>query len=132
MGIARDFWLDAAESYLAECRLGARCVRASEFALRMQRTPAQLAKEFHAGVGCCVKDFFTERQLARAKELLRTTEWSTARIAIETGFGTARSFYRAFRRCTLPALRSTGKKCHWPRQTDGRKLIRQHSVMSFP
>jgi transcriptional regulator GlxA family with amidase domain len=39
-------------------------------------------------------------QIAWARELLRTTDSSTARIAIQTGFGTVRSFYRAFRRCT--------------------------------
>src|SRR5687767_14181581 len=100
MGKAKTAWLAEAQSYLADCGRRASCVRASEFALRMQRTPAQLAREFHATVGFCVKDYFKALQIERAKELLRDTASSTARIAAEAGFGTARSFYRAFRRCT--------------------------------
>ena len=93
-------WLAEAESYLAECRGRASSVRASEFALRVKRTPVQLAKEFRATVGRCVKDHLESLQIERAKELLRTTRSSTAQIAVDAGFGTARSFYRAFRRRT--------------------------------
>lgn len=93
-------WLAEAQSYVAECRRRASSVRASEFAMRMRRTPAQLAREFHATVGFRVKDYFKALQIEQAKELLRTTVHSTARIAAAAGFGTARSFYRAFRRCT--------------------------------
>jgi transcriptional regulator GlxA family with amidase domain len=96
----KSFWLAQAQSYLSDCRTRASSVRASEFALRMRRSPAQLAREFHASAGCCVKDYLKTLQIERAKELLRTTERSTAQIAVETGFGTVRSFYRAFRRCT--------------------------------
>jgi AraC-like DNA-binding protein len=95
-----NFWLVEAESYLAECRRRASCVRASEFASRMQRTPVQLAREFRATVGWCVKEHLESLQIERAKELLRTTRSSTAEIALDAGFGTARSFYRAFRRRT--------------------------------
>jgi transcriptional regulator GlxA family with amidase domain len=100
MGSPKTDWLTAAESYLAECRGRASSVRASEFALRMQRTPVQLAKEFRATVGRGVKDHLESLQIERAKELLRTTRSSTAQIALDAGFGTARSFYRAFRRRT--------------------------------
>ena len=75
-------------------------MRASELALRLQRTPTQLAREFHASAGFCVKDYLKTLQIERAKELLRSTARSTAQIAVDTGFGTARSFYRAFRRST--------------------------------
>ena len=100
MGAPRTWWLAEAESYLADCCSRASSVRASEFALRTKRTPAQLAREFHATVGSCVKDYFKSLQIERAKELLRSTPASTAQIALDAGFGTARSFYRAFRRCT--------------------------------
>lgn len=96
----KSFWLEEARSYVAECRTRASSVRASELALRMRLTPAQLAREFHASAGFRVKDYLKTLQIERAQELLRTTERSTAQIAVETGFGTARSFYRAFRRCT--------------------------------
>jgi AraC-like DNA-binding protein len=93
-------WVTAAESYLLECRATSTSVRASEFALRMNRSPAQLAREFHTSVGATVKDYLSVRQIEHAKELLRHTVRSTAQIAVAAGFGTSRSFYRAFRRLT--------------------------------
>ena len=94
----RAFWVSEAEAYLAECREKASSVRASELALRLERTPAQLAREFHVSVGARLKDYLCSRQIERAKELLRTTRRTTAEIALDSGFGTPRSFYRAFRR----------------------------------
>ena len=93
-------WLAEAERYIADCHAAAMCVRASELALRMRVTQARLAREFHATVGIRVKDYFTARQIERAQELLRTTERGTAQIAADAGFGTVRSFFRAFRRST--------------------------------
>lgn len=92
--------LAEAERYLDDCRAAATCVRASELALRMRVTPARLAREFHATVGIGMKDYFTARQIERAQELLRTTERGTVQIAADAGFGTVRSFFRAFRRST--------------------------------
>jgi AraC-like DNA-binding protein len=100
MGDTRSWWLAAAELYIAECEAHASSVRASEFASRMQRTPVQLVREFRQSVGFCVKAYFSSRQIARAAELLRTTRRTTADIALRAGFGTARSFFRAFRRST--------------------------------
>jgi len=100
MGKAKAWWLAQAESYLADCQMRASSVRASELALRLQCTPTQLARAFHASAGLCVKDYLKTLQIERAKVLLRTTTRSTAEIAIDAGFGTARSFYRAFRRST--------------------------------
>jgi AraC-like DNA-binding protein len=96
----RAYWLLEAERYIADCRGRGTSVRACEFAVRTGRTPVQLAREFQASVGCGVKHYFRVRQLERAEELLRSTERGTADIAVDAGFGTARSFYRAFRRCT--------------------------------
>ncbi len=100
MSEARAFWLGEAETYIAHCRARGSSLRASEFAAWTRRTPTQLAREFHLSVGCRVKDYFRMRQLERAKELLRTTRRTTEQIAGESGFGTARTFYRAFRRST--------------------------------
>jgi AraC-like DNA-binding protein len=98
--LSKVFWLQEAERYIAECRRRVTSVRACEFALRTGRTPVQLAREFRASVGSGVKDYFRVRQLEHAAELLRTTSRGTADIALDAGFGTARSFYRAFRRST--------------------------------
>ena len=77
-------WLTEAERYVSDCHAAATCVRASELALRMNVTQARLAREFHASVGICVKDYFMARQIERAQELLRTTKRGTAEIATET------------------------------------------------
>ena len=94
----KAFWLSATELYLAECREKASSVRASELAMRLRRTPAQLAHEFHVSVGSKLKDYLAGRQIERAKELLRSTSRTTAEIARDSGFGTTRTFFRAFRR----------------------------------
>lgn len=93
-------WLAEAARYLDDCHAAATCVRVSELALRLRVTQARLAREFHAAVGVRVKDYFTRRQIERAQELLRTTTLGTAQIAVDAGFGTARSFFRSFRKST--------------------------------
>src|SRR5690349_21548931 len=100
MHTARMFWLAEAESYLQDCRKELRSVRAADFARRMKRTPAQLAREFLAHVGWGIKEYLSNRQVKMAKELLANTPRTTAEIAALTGYGTTRSFYRAFRRTT--------------------------------
>lgn len=100
MDDGRDFWVAEAERYIADCGERRSSIRASEFALRVRRTPAQLARQFHASVGQCVKQYFVRRQLERAKELLRTTARTTQEIAVDAGFGTPRTFYRLFKRRT--------------------------------
>lgn len=100
MDESRLFWLTEADFYISECRTRATSLRASEFALRLRRTPVQLARAFHAAVGCSVKEYFNERRIELARELLRSTSRCTSEIAAAAGFGTCRSFYRAFRRCT--------------------------------
>jgi len=96
----RVFLIVEADSYLEECRAKSRSVRASELAMRVKRSPAQLAREFHLLVGSGIKDYLGARQVEYAKRLLATTCSTTAEIAVLAGFGTARTFYRAFRRTT--------------------------------
>jgi AraC-like DNA-binding protein len=94
----KAFWLAAAERYIEDCCRSGSSVRVSEFASLMNRTAVQLAREFRSSAGIGVKDYFSRRQIDCAKELLRTTGQSTAQIATDSGFGTARTFYRAFKR----------------------------------
>jgi AraC-like DNA-binding protein len=96
----KAFWLQEADAYIAECQRRQTCVRASELANRLHRTPTQLTREFHAAVGARLKDYLSCKQIERAKELLRSTHRTTAQIAVDSGYGNVRSFYRAFRRCT--------------------------------
>jgi AraC-like DNA-binding protein len=94
----KAFWLAAADRYIEECCRNGSSVRVSELAAIMERTAVQLAREFQSAVGGGVKDYFSRRQIDCAKELLRTTGQSTAQIAIDSGYGTARTFYRALKR----------------------------------
>ena len=93
-------WIAAAESYLIDCMNAASPARASELAARLNITPVQLVREFRGSVGANISAFLKARQIELAKLLLERTNLSTAAIASRTGFGTARTFYRAFRRST--------------------------------
>ena len=93
-------WIAAAESYLVDCMNSASPARASELAARLNITPVQLVREFRECVGSNISAFLKARQIELAKLLLERTNLSTAEIAGRTGFGTARTFYRAFRRST--------------------------------
>lgn len=100
MSSAQSVWIRTAESYLVDCMNAASPARASELAARLNITPVQLVREFRGSVGSTISSFLKSRQIELAKLLLDRTNLSTAEIAFRTGFGTARTFYRAFRRGT--------------------------------
>jgi AraC-like DNA-binding protein len=93
-------WIAAAESYLVDCMNDSSPPRASELAARLSITPVQLTREFRGSVGSNISSFLKGRQIELAKLLLARTNLGTAEIASRAGFGTARTFYRAFRRNT--------------------------------
>jgi AraC-like DNA-binding protein len=74
-------------------------LRASELAQRMKVTPARLTREFRDAVGVDVSAYLRRQQIESAKRLLREGA-RPAMIAAKAGFGTVRTFYRAFRRLT--------------------------------
>jgi AraC-like DNA-binding protein len=93
-------WIETAESYLVECVKAASPPRASELAAQLNITPVRLTREFRGCVGSNISVFLKTRQLELAKLLLTRTDLSTEAIAVRAGFGTPRTFYRAFRRST--------------------------------
>jgi len=93
-------WIAAVESYLAECMNDGSPARASELAARLNITPVQLVREFRGSVGSNISVFLKARQVELAKLLLERTNLNTETIAFRAGFGTVRTFYRAFRRST--------------------------------
>lgn len=93
-------WIRTAESYLIDCMNESSPARASELAARLNITPVQLVREFRGSVGANISAFLKARQVELAKVMLERTNLSTEAIAMRAGFGTARTFYRAFRRCT--------------------------------
>jgi AraC-like DNA-binding protein len=98
-GNRRDFWLGAADQYVRDCRSAATSLRASELAQRMKVTPARLTREFREAVGVDVSAYLRRQQIENAKQLLQEGA-RPEMIAAAAGFGTVRTFYRAFRRLT--------------------------------
>jgi AraC family transcriptional regulator len=60
----------------------------------------KLSRTFVSTYGLSLSNYLKRRQLAHAERLLETSRLSTTRIAYLAGFGTRRTFYRAFRRDT--------------------------------
>jgi AraC-like DNA-binding protein len=57
-----------------------------------------LVRMFRKELGSSVVEFILHRRVARACDLLRTTDRTCAEIAFETGFGSVQHFNRVFRR----------------------------------
>jgi transcriptional regulator GlxA family with amidase domain len=86
--------------YVVSCMRHEDTPRASELALRFGVTASHLSRAFRARHGVALSDFMKTLQVRRAQRLLRTTELDTTRIAYACGFGTRRTFFRAYRRMT--------------------------------
>lgn len=72
----------------------------SELAEILGMPREKLSRAFAAVCGLPLSVYLKQRQLARAQRLLVRSTLSTTRIAYRSGFGTRRTFYRAFRRET--------------------------------
>ena len=57
-----------------------------------------LTRDFAALQGMPLSAYMKQRQLQHAQRLLMQSDLSTTQIAYQCGFGTRRTFYRAFRR----------------------------------
>lgn len=86
--------------YVLDCMRREDRPRASELAMRLGVTASHLSRIFHAQYGITLSDFIKLLQVRRAQRLLRTTGLDTNRIAYACGFGTRRTFFRAYRRVT--------------------------------
>jgi AraC family transcriptional regulator len=90
----------AVDHYLHRCFSLEEAPRVSELAALLGVTREKLSREFAAEYGVAVSVYLKRRQLAHAERLLETSALSTTRIGYLAGFGTRRTFYRAFRRDT--------------------------------
>jgi AraC family transcriptional regulator len=88
----------AAEHYLDTCFGKKTAVRASELALELNVTPEYLSRIAREVIGEPIRQFLRKKQLAYAAHLLRSTSLTVDEIALEAGFGTHATFYRAFRK----------------------------------
>ncbi|MEM7507153.1 MAG: helix-turn-helix transcriptional regulator [Pseudomonadota bacterium] len=68
-----------------------------EIAHALGTSPSTLQKRFRAQEGRAIGTFMTERRLARARDLLRSSR-SIGEVAKETGYGSTEAFSKAFRR----------------------------------
>ena len=90
--------LGAARSYLRRCFDQQSPPRASELAYELGISRTRLNQRFLTEYEMTVSDFLKREQLVYAQHLLRATTLSATQIAYRAGFGTRRSFHRAFLR----------------------------------
>ena len=86
--------------YVMQCMRREDTPRASELAAQFGITASHLSRTFRARYGVALSDYMKALQVRRAQRLLRTTQMDTTRIAYACGFGTRRTFFRAYRRMT--------------------------------
>lgn len=72
----------------------------TELGDRVGLSPTYLAGLFSTQLGRGPHEYQTERRIARAQQLLVTSDLSITAIAIEVGFGSGQHFARTFRRLT--------------------------------
>lgn len=90
----------AVDQYLQRCIDTEEPPRVSELAVVLAVSRETLSREFAARYGMLLSAYLKRRQIAYAQTLLARSSLPATRIAILCGFGTERTFYRAFRRAT--------------------------------
>jgi transcriptional regulator GlxA family with amidase domain len=84
--------------YVADCLRREDPPRASELAMFYGVTLSHLSRTFRARYGVTLSEFIKRLQVRRAELLLRNTKLDTTHVGYACGFGTRRSFFRAYRR----------------------------------
>lgn len=88
------------DEYLRRCFSEEETPRVSELATLLGMTRERLSRDFAAAYGVALSAYLKSRQVRHAERLLAASDLSTTRIGYLCGFGTRRTFYRAFRRNT--------------------------------
>lgn len=88
------------DAYLRRCFSSEQTPRVSELATLLGMTRERLSRAFAAAYGVALSAYLKRRQVRLAQQLLSASAFSTTRIGYLCGFGTRRTFYRAFRRGT--------------------------------
>jgi AraC-like DNA-binding protein len=99
MRMDAEEWRRTVDAYVDECLRLRTPPRVTELAARMTMSPVRLTRRLRRFLGVSPSHYIKERQIAHAKRLL---EGDTAldEIALAAGFGTPRTFFRAFSRRT--------------------------------
>ena len=92
-------WWRLAHHYMDFCFRTRSVPRVDEFASMLHVSREQLTRSFRDATGRSPASAFRASQIRFAKRLLEYTDQPTADVARAAAFGSARAFYRAFRRC---------------------------------
>jgi len=95
---SRERLLRRVDDYLSTSFTAESSPRVSELAESLGITASQLGKIFHRVVGVRLSEYLKLRQLSHAETLLRETPFTVTQIAYKAGFGTRRTFFRAYKR----------------------------------
>jgi AraC-like DNA-binding protein len=82
---------------LADARY-AEPIRVADMARAARLSPAHFSREFRRAFGESPHQYLLTRRLERAAALLRTTDWSVARICVMVGLSSIGSFTTSFGR----------------------------------
>ena len=104
--------LEAIERYLAFCLDRESPPRVTELARALGMSRGKLVETFRSHVGMTPQAYLLERRIETAKLLLKRTKHPIDKVGYMAGFGTRRTFFRAFHRATgmAPAWYRQGTK----------------------
>lgn len=88
----------AVDAYLARCWDRATAPRVSEFACELGISRVTLNVRFQEMMGTSLSEYFAARREIAATTLLMESNLKTEDVAVKAGFGTPRTFHRAFAR----------------------------------
>lgn len=103
----------SATAYLQDCFARESPPRVSEFAARLRVSQRALNKHFKSTSLGSAAEFFKLVQIKVAKQLLCETGLTVTQVGYRAGFGTRRTFHRAFLSATgmTPAVYRRCAKC---------------------
>ncbi|HYK02219.1 MAG TPA: AraC family transcriptional regulator [Thermoanaerobaculia bacterium] len=86
------------DAYLARCWDRATAPRVSEFACELGISRVTLNLRFQEKMGTSLSEYFAAKRDKAATTLLVESSLKTEDVAVKAGFGTPRTFHRAFAR----------------------------------
>ena len=88
------------DQYLSTCFRRQSPPRVSELARLLELPLNRFGETFHLATGMTPSAYLKDRQVGAAKLLLLNTKLSVEKVGHATAFGTRRTFFREFRKCT--------------------------------
>lgn len=86
------------DAYVARCRDNATAPRVSEFACELGISRVTANVRFQEMTGTSLSEYFAAKRAMAATALLVESDLKTEDVAVKAGFGTPRTFHRAFAR----------------------------------